>query len=478
MHLNNPTKENPIPFGLRFDIIGCPKSVTMKPTFAFEKKHLVIIGITFSLSSLPVIALAQTLDIGKSYYNITKGTAGGTIETGDVLEIRATITVKSATFDSCSYSDFIPAGTSFIPGTIRVLTNEGKIYKQFTDVFDDDCGWINGSVVRINLGYSSVNPATAYRRGRVASTHKPSLYGTSCIMLASYRVTVNAALNSTLNIGGGWFTYQTGLDPVQLILFPANMVKVYPNTAIGTTVTGSNMFTAESFGTFGMGKSRNRGASTLMSPAFSLQPLDIATPFDMSYAIVNNSSTRSNYTTSNSWAKPDNSFPTHRVFGTWDIIGDHTNSPTVYGNAAADTVATNNGGYMLVVNGAYRSDSVLQRTVTGLCPGTVYEITAWFRNLCSKCGCDSNGTGATVVTGPPYYITTGPGDSSGVHPNIAFEINGVDHYSTGNIPYTGAWVKKRDLHTSPVLHKRVSHCDLLTMLQVEEVMTGQWMIFQ
>ena len=52
----------------------------MKPTFAFEKKHLVIIGITFSLSSLPVIALAQTLDIGKSYYNITKGTAGAPME--------------------------------------------------------------------------------------------------------------------------------------------------------------------------------------------------------------------------------------------------------------------------------------------------------------------------------------------------------------------------------------------------------------
>ena len=414
----------------------------MKPTLAFEKKYLIITGIAFSLCSLPVITLAQTLDFGKSYYNVTKAMSGGTVETGDVLEIRATITVKAGAFDSCGFFDFIPSGTSYIPGTIRVLTNEGKIYKQFTDASDDDCGWINGSVVRINLGYSSVNGATSYRRGRVASNHKPSLYGSSCIMLASYRVTVTAALNSTLNLGSGWFSYQTAFDPVQLFLFTSNMVKVYPNTAIGTTVTGTNMFGAESNGSFGMGKSRNRTASSLMSPAFAIQPLDIGTPFDMAYAIVNNSSTRSNYTTSNSWAKPDNSFPTHRVFGLWDIIGDHTGSTTAYGNAAADTVVSNNGGYMLVVNGAYRNDSILQRTVTGLCPGTVYEITAWFRNLCSKCGCDSNGTGAIATSGPLNYIPTGVGDSSGVHPNIAFEINGIDHYNTGDLLYTGAWVKK------------------------------------
>ena len=414
----------------------------MKPLLAFERRLLIIIGMSVTIGSLPFTAQAQTIDFGKSYFNVTKGTAGGTVETGDVIEIRATVTIKAGIFDSCAYFDFIPSGTSYIPGTVRVLTNEGKVYKQFTDAFDDDCGWINGSVVRINLGYSAINAASSVRRGRVASNHKPSLYGSSCIMIASFRVTVTALLNSTLNLGGGWFSYQTALDAVQLFLFTSNAVKVYPNNRLGTTTVGSNMFGAESNGSFGMGKSRNRGTTTLASPAYAVQPVDIGTPYDNGYAIVNNTSTRSNYTTSNAWPKPDLGFPSHRVFGTWDIIGDHTNSGTAYGNAAADTVASNTSGYMMVVNSAYRTDSVLQRTVTGLCPGTIYEITAWFRNLCSKCGCDSNGIGATEVTGPPYYIPTGAGDSSGVHPNISFEINGVDHYNTGNIPYTGLWVNK------------------------------------
>ncbi|MGL6266428.1 MAG: hypothetical protein ACRC2O_00820, partial [Chitinophagaceae bacterium] len=96
---------------------------------------------------------AQNIDFGKSYVNITKGLNGGTIETGDTLEIRSVFVVRSGVYDSCAYNDIIPVGTSFIPGTIRVLTNEGKIYKQFTDVQFDDEGWINGTNIRINLGY-------------------------------------------------------------------------------------------------------------------------------------------------------------------------------------------------------------------------------------------------------------------------------------------------------------------------------------
>ena len=104
-----------------------------------------------------------------------------------------------------------------------------------------------------------------------------------------------------------------------------------------------------------------------------------------------------------------------RVFNLWDIIGDHTGavSPTA-GNPAADTVANSNAGYMLVINAAYRIDSAFQQTISGLCPNTYYEISCWMRSICSKCGCDSNGKGATNATGPPFYIPTAPGDSAGV----------------------------------------------------------------
>jgi hypothetical protein len=95
-----------------------------------------------------------------------------------------------------------------------------------------------------------------------------------------------------------------------------------------------------------------------------------------------------------------------------------------------------------VINAAYRIDSAFQQTITGLCPNTYYEISCWMRNICSKCGCDSNGKGATNSSGPPFYIPSGAGDSSGVAPNLTFEIDGIDYYTTGNLLYNGQWVKK------------------------------------
>ena len=413
----------------------------MKCRLAFlnNKGLLILLLICYCSQSI-----AQTIDFGKTYYNITKGTQGGSIETGDTIEIRSTITVKASFFDSCAYYDVVPSGTSYIAGTIRVLTNEGKLYKQFTDAFTDDCGWIVGPNIRINLGYGDINPAANTTRGRIASSHKPSLYGSSCIMVASFRVRVTAPLNSNINFGGGSMTYQTGLSAVQVFSFPSNLVRVYSNTGLCSNTSGANIFTAETNGSFGSGRPRNRTtASSSVPVAYSKQAVDIGFPYDYSYSISNNTSTRSNYTVSNNWPKPDMASPTHRVFSSWDIIGDHTNAVSASaGNPAADTVVNANGGYMLVFNSAYRLDSVFQQTISGLCPNTYYEISAWFRNICSKCGCDSNGKGAIDATGTPYYIPTAIGDFSGVHPNIAFEVNGVDYYSTGNIKYSGQWVKK------------------------------------
>ena len=94
---------------------------------------------------------------------------------------------------------------------------------------------------------------------------------------------------------------------------------------------------------------------------------------------------------------------------------------------------------MLVINASYRIDSAFYQTITGLCPNTYYEFSVWIRNICSKCGCDSNGKGATGGAG---YIPTALGDSSGVKPNLTLAINGIDYYTTGDVPYNGQWVKK------------------------------------
>ncbi|MFN8289369.1 MAG: T9SS type A sorting domain-containing protein [Chitinophagaceae bacterium] len=389
-------------------------------------------------------AAAQNIDFGKSYINVTKGLNGGTVETGDTLEIRASFVVRAGTYDSCRYQDAVPAGTTYIPGTVRVLTNEGKIYKQFTDAYGDDPGWITGGNITINLGYNTAAaPATAFRRGRVANTHKPSFFGSSCIMVASFRVKVTALTNSTISTGGGNMTYKNGAAAITTFTFPANTVAIYPNYGICSNTIGTNALGTEFNGTFGSGKPRNRGASANVPVGYTYQTFTINSPNDYTYGVANNTSTDVNYTTVNTWPKPDASSPTHRVFQLWDIIGDHTGaaSPSA-GNPAADTVANANAGYMLVVNAAYRIDSAFQQTITGLCPNTYYEISCWMRNICSKCGCDSNGKGATNAAGPPYYIPTGTGDSSGVAPNITFEVNGVDYYTTGNILYSGQWVKK------------------------------------
>lgn len=403
-----------------------------------------ILPLLVLILAIPGVAGAQNIDFGKSYINVTKGFSGGTLETGDTLEIRASFVVRSGTFDSCRYQDAVPAGTSYLSGTIRVLTNEGKIYKQLTDAYGDDPGWISGSNITIHLGYNSTAaPATAFRRGRVANTHKPSFYGSTCIMVASFRVRVTAASGSTISTGGGTMTYKSGAAALVTYTFPSNIVAVYPNYGICSNTIGTNALGTEFNGTFGSGGTRNRGSSANVPAGYTYQVFTTSGPNDYSYGIANNTSTLTNYTTLNNWPKPDGSMPTHRVFQVWDIIGDHTGAASSSaGNPAADTVVNGNAGYMLVVNAAYRIDSAFQQTITGLCPNTYYEISCWIRNICSKCGCDSNGRGATSSAGPPYYIPTAAGDSSGVSPNITFEVNGIDYYTTGNIQYTGEWVKK------------------------------------
>jgi len=385
---------------------------------------------------------AQTLDYGKTYVNVSKGVGGGTVETGDTLEIRATFVLRSSFVDSCAFFDVVPVGTAYIPNTLTILTNEGKIYKSFTDAAGDDCGWITGSNIRINLGFNPTDaPATAFRRGRLRNTHKPSYFLTSVIMIASYRVRVTAALGSMINTGGGSITYRPALSPITSVTFSPNNVAVYTNYGTCANSIGVNALGTEFNGTFGTGKPRNRGTSPNV-PTYIYNTFTNNSPQDYYYGIANNTSTQ-NYSTSNAWPKPDPAVPPHRVFGVWDIIGDHTGAANpILGNPAADTVANSNAGYMLVINSSYKTDTAFQHTISGLCPNTYYELSFWIRNVCSKCGCDSNGKGASNAAGPPFYIPTAAGDSSGVYPNLTFGIDGTDYYSTGNVRYTGNWIKK------------------------------------
>ncbi|MEX0636110.1 MAG: hypothetical protein WD135_05020, partial [Ferruginibacter sp.] len=76
---------------------------------------------------------ANRVDIGKSFANISKLKTGGTYNPGDTVEIRVTFAViRQTTYtavDSVQVFDQVPANTTYIPGSMRVATNEGVTFK-------------------------------------------------------------------------------------------------------------------------------------------------------------------------------------------------------------------------------------------------------------------------------------------------------------------------------------------------------------
>jgi hypothetical protein len=386
------------------------------------------------LTTLLVPATAQPVDYSKSYINVTRKTSGGAVQPGDVLEIRFTFFVRNGTVaDSCGVFDNVPAGTTLITDSMMLRTNEGLQFRpRYTNAQDADPGTVTGTAIKIHLGTG----ASAARRGRITgATDKPRFYTVGCIIMATYRIRVNPAVafDSVINVGGGSLTYKIGSAAISVVNYPATYIKIYRDYGTCQNSVGANAIVSESNGTFGSGRNKNRGPSAVVPANYTYSLFAANTPNDYFYGVSNNSS--GNYGTSNSIPYPDGT--NKRVFGVWDIIGDHTNAAIpANGNPATDTVpAAANGGYMAVINASYRTDSAFSQVITNLCPNTYYEYSAWFYNICRYCACDSSGRGAfgTGFNGP---------DSSGVNPNLTFVIDGVDYYSSGNMTYSKQWVKK------------------------------------
>jgi trimeric autotransporter adhesin len=399
---------------------------------------------TFNICITHPAPAASITDYGKSYVNISKNSGGGTINPGDTLEIRATFVIKTgaAAQDSLAFLDtlHLSGGVRLVPGSIALRTNEGKVYKGFTDAIPDDAGYYYTSgtdtVIRINFGTGS----SASARGRLTNTSKPSVFGSTCIIMATYRVVVYANYGTTLNLGGGKITAKDATTGILSNLsFSARNAIVYSSPGLcPNAVSASNAIGGDNNGTFGSGTPQNRAPSPNVN-GYTYATFTTGNPQDYFYGVANNTSAGgTSFTSSTTWQKPDPSTPTHRVFNLWDISGDHTGAANpLKGNLPCDPTqpvsATNPCGYMLVVNSAYKTDTAFQYTVSNLCPNTHYEISAWFKNICYKCGCDSNGASSTTAG----YLPSGPNDSSGVQPNITFDINGTDYYTTGNIVYGG-----------------------------------------
>ena len=415
---------------------------------------------------IPRIVSAQTVTTGKSYINLTRPN-GGTFLPGDTIEVRATIAVTGGSnsnnnrINHIRYTDTINLSKlSYIPGTLRMISNEGHIQVQYSDAADTDSASIDtgSGQLRFNIGSGAgACDAAADGTGTASSGSlwgalTPTFYWTTCIRVYVYRAKIKDTasvvdLDSVVTLSAGNFRYRVGNSfSDQSSSFANYLIRIAPDYGLCSNSLGTNALVSESNGTFDKGHNKNRPSnSTLVPNPYTRSMFGNQSPDDNYYGIANN--------TSATWTtNPNIIMPSPiRVFDVWDIIGDHTGAADpAAGNGPADTtVAGSKNGYALIINASYETNQAFRQTITNLCEDTYYEFSAWFRNICRRCSCDSSGVGAKFSG-----YTPGPGnDSSGVRPNLSFTIDGEEYYTSGNIPYTGTWVKKGFIYrTRPGQH--------------------------
>jgi hypothetical protein len=400
---------------------------------------------------------AQSLKFGNSYVNLSKKTVGGTVQPGDILEIRTNIwfpnNYNGGNIYYARYIDNVPTRTAFADDSLRLITNEGLTYKRWTTGGGDDPGTYVASPaagqynVKINLGRTATAPTSNSNNevggGRVytggALKDRPRAGG-NVLITTSFKVQVTGSVGDTIILGAGQIRYKkTNSSGAADTVVSAIQYKILisDNDPICPDFIGRN-FVAEAGGTFDSGTIQNRSyAPTFLIPGYTY--LSNVSPTqaigDGTYGIVNNLSPwastfqnaekRPNCVTTTAGSPPPLASCANRMFsGHWDIIGDHTGTASATGNIPV--ASGTRGGYMLVVNADYATSEAYRQSLTGLCPNTTYEFSLWVKNVCTNCGADS--TGAQTFR-------------PGVYPNLSFAIDDLDRYSSGQIDTTG-WMKK------------------------------------
>jgi hypothetical protein len=297
----------------------------------------------------------------------------------------------------------------------------------------------------------------------------PLLFGGTLITTA-FRVTVTGAYGDTITLGRGTLYYKktnSALAADTIIYATQYKILITPTQSLCPNSLGAN-FSGEVNGTFGQGTTQNRSFGPAFPiPNYQYTPLTSATQTgDGKYALVNNLSpyastnNAAQYQNSCSLSMPNTLACGNRMHGGfWDIIGDHTGavSPAL-GNPAV-SVGTN-GGYMLVVNADVVTSEAYNTTINAVCGDTYYEFSCWIRNVCKNCGIDMNSSSTYTP---------------GVLPNLSFNVDGLDYYTTGQVTYTGNWVKKGFIFkTRP--GQLPLRCRSATTPPVVVVTTGYWTI--
>ncbi len=410
------------------------------------------------------------LGAGNSYVNISKRNTGGVVQSGDTLEIRTTYFFNS-TYNAANsnylykvrYYDSVPLKTTMLTtstDSLRLITNEGVTFRKYTLAASDDPGTYKVAPgagkyqIRINIGQHNLAPpgiptspnegtltditgAGDARIGSGTARYKPQLFS-GLLITTAFRVRVTGIAGDTVVLAAGKLIYRKTSGGTDTII-NATPYKILISSNNATGLCGNALGPNLAFeygGTFDSGTVQNRLAGpAFIIPNYDYKILTRAAPIgDGNYGFVNNLSPTQAI---NFYARrqpncniPAGAIPAadscvHRMFGGhWDIIGDHTGTNNAAGNPA--TVSGSKGGYMLVVNSDVVTSEAYRQSVTGLCPDTYYEFSAWLRNICKTCGIDSN---STSIFNP------------GALPNLAFSINDLDIYSTGQLDTVG-WQKK------------------------------------
>ena len=409
-------------------------------------------------------SVLPTVRFGNSYVNVSKKTTGGVVEPGDTLEIRMTINHTSGTMYRLRYVDNVPTNTAMLTGAgdyIKVITNEGLMYKQYTLAGGDDAGTYLASPppgefnVKLNLAFgASTSGAPANNtsaditnaNGTMTNTNRPS-GGGGILFATAFRVAVTGAVGDTINLNPGQFIYRTALGNPDITL-TATPFKILISEPLSLCTNSIGVNNATEFGgTFGSGTTLNR-TTDLATPISGYSFVSDVNAYngvgDGRYALVKNLSPRSGTVSTgrrrNSCNVPaalafdDLDNCNNRMFdGFWYVDGDHSGTNNAAGNPPP--AASTNGGYMLMVNADYVASEIYRQTINNLCPNTYYEFSAWFKNICPTCGIDSV---SQQFTGTPTAPASG---YPGVYPNLSFALDGLDYYNTGEIDTLG-WLKK------------------------------------
>jgi hypothetical protein len=398
---------------------------------------------------------------GNSYVNVSKKTVGGIVQPGDTLEIRSSYFWHqnydgAISFTRARFYDSIPTKTVMLtPGVggdtlLRLITNEGLTVSKFSYVNNDDPGAYNLAPgagryqIRMNVGALSGNtpalPATAgsladfTNAGTVDPNTMLPKAGGGTLVTASYFVKVTGVVGDTIQLASSVFSYRKGSNSLDTSIFgtPYKIIISPLGTGLCPNATGLNI-ASEFSGTFGSGTTKERPTTLAVPiPAYNWRSI-VNNNFSLGdgyYSIVNNlSPTGSIITNANS--QPNCGTPpagyecANRMHGGfWDIMGDHTGTNNSIGNPPTAPGAT--GGYMLAVNADVVMSEAFRQTLSGLCPSTFYEYSAWVKNICKTCGIDANGSSTY---------------KPGVLPNLTFSVDGFDYYSSGSVDTVG-WVRK------------------------------------